>query len=372
MKLIYLTSKTYPASTADHFFILEMSRAFAKIFGSDFLLLILNNHGNELENIPHVSFGRNIKRGKRIYYFFRLPFFIFMRKLTGRDTVFFSNDQYLLEILFFWRSVFRFKYLVISDWHMMFSDKREKVIARKSDGLITTTEHLKNLIMKRLAVSDKKIFTTYGGVDLQSFCEVIGTKEELRKKFGLPADAFLIGYVGFYKTLGMGKGIDTMIDALAFLEKNIHMVFVGGKEKEIKEYGELAESKGLLERAHFIPVIPSGKIPAYQKALDVLVIPYPDKPHFRDYGFPMKAYEYLASKKPIIFSNLPIMSEVLGDCAISFIPDDASDLAKKIVEAQKNKVRSDTLAEKAFGKAKECSWQKRAEKIVNFISSLSE
>ena len=67
----------------------------------------------------------------------------------------------------------------------------------------------------------------------------------------------------------------------------------------------------------------------YEQASDALVIPYPDKPHFRLYGFPMKVYEYMASQRPIIYSKLELVEEVLSDCGYGFTPDDPIDLAEK-------------------------------------------
>ncbi len=371
MKFVYLTSKTYPSTTADHFFVLEMSRAFSKILREDFLLTVANNTSNELEDIPYFSFYLKIRKGKRLYYFFRLPFFIILKKLYNSDTVFFSNDLNLLNILFFWRKILHFKYRVISDWHMLFSDKKEEKNIEKSDGAITTTKHLKNLMVSRFGVSESKILVAYGGVNLNIFEKITQPTEELKKQLNLPLGDFLVGYVGFYKTMRMSKGLDTMIEALSLIpDAKVKMVFVGGRTDEILEYSKLAEEKGVLSRVLFVPIASPEKIAFYEKAMDVLVIPYPDKPHFREYGFPMKAYEYLASEKPIIFSNLPIIAEVLEDCAIPFIPDNSKDLAEKILESRNNPEKSKTLTKRALEKAKECTWEKRAQNIISFAKDI--
>ncbi|MCK9351758.1 MAG: glycosyltransferase [Candidatus Pacebacteria bacterium] len=371
MKLVYLTSKTYPQTTADHFFVLEMARAFAAFLHENFLLVVRNEYSTGVGNIPHYSFGLNIIKGKLLFYFFRLPFFIIRKKFFGRDTVFFTNDVHLLRVLFFWKKILRFKYQVVSDWHMLFGSKNEKDIIQKSDGCVTTTKHLKDLMVSRYGVPESKILVAYGGVDLDLFGKITETSEVLRKRLNLPESAFLVGYVGFYKTMGMSKGIDTMIRALALIEdESIKMVFVGGRPKEMEEYQKLAEEKGVSERSFFVPVVFPEAVALYEKAIDALVIPYPDKPHFCEYGFPMKAYEYLASKKPIIFSNLPIIAEVMGDCAISFNPDDAKDLSEKIIEIKNFPERTIERVASAYEKAQECTWKARAEKIIDYAKTL--
>jgi len=375
MKLIYLTSKTYPQTTnatADHFFVLKMAQAFASFLRNDFLLVVQKENSAGIdENIPHYSFGLSIEKGKQLFYFFFLPIFTICNKFFHSDTVFFTNDTRLLGVLFFWKKVLRFHYRVISDWHMLPGNSGEARIMQNSDGLVTTTKHLKDIIVDRFAVPFDKILVAHGGVDLEIFESITESIDSLRKCLNLPADAFLVGYVGFYKTMGMSKGLDTMIQSLALIpDESVKMVFVGGRPKEIEEYEKMVKEKGVSERVIFVPVVSTEVVALYEKAMDILVIPYPDQPHFREYGFPMKAYEYLAAKKPIIFSNLPIIEEVLGDCAIPFFPDDTKDLAKKIVEIKDFPERTKSLVDHADEKSKDCTWGARAEKIITFAKKI--
>ena len=96
----------------------------------------------------------------------------------------------------------------------------------------------------------------------------------------------------------------------------------------------------------------------YEQASDVLVIPYPDKPHFRLYGFPMKVYEYIVARVPIIYSKLELTEEVLSDCGYGFVPDDPKDLAEKIKQAILKK-DSDGKTKIAYEKVRNYTWQKR-------------
>jgi glycosyltransferase involved in cell wall biosynthesis len=183
--------------------------------------------------------------------------------------------------------------------------------------------------------------------------------------------SFLVGYVGFFKTMGIDKGIGIMLDALSLVPaKNVQMVFVGGKEEEIEEYKAYALAKGIQRNVIFVPVVSALRVSEYEKAMDILVIPYPNLPHFRDYGFPMKAYEYLGAQKPVIFSNLPIMAEVLGDCAVPFAPGNSEDLAKKIMDIGQYPENYTELLARAYEKAKDCTWQNRAQRIIDFTLEL--
>ncbi|KKQ77610.1 MAG: hypothetical protein A3A96_01040 [Candidatus Zambryskibacteria bacterium RIFCSPLOWO2_01_FULL_39_39] len=365
MQLVYLTSKKYPSSTADHFFVRNMAEVFSKILSEDFTFIVRQT-GPELKSI-NVKVLYAPSRVRTVYYFFSLPFFIF-RRHNCSDCFFFSNDPYLLSVLIFWRKIFGFKYKICSDWHQIFQDWRDGYIANNSDFLISTSERLKDLIIKKTGLQKNKIFVAYGGVDLSKFNPNTDIPN-LRKQLNLPLDCILVGYVGFYKTMGMSKGVDMMIESLRFIpDKKVKMVFVGGKPNEIEEYQSLAIKNGVEDRCIFLGVVSQELVPKYEQTMDMLVIPYPDKPHFRDWGFPMKVYEYMASKKPIIYSNLPIIGEVLEDCAISFEPDNPRDLADKIEKFNSEPKEGIDWAEKALEKVKNFTWQKRAEKITNFLT----
>lgn len=371
MKLIYLTSKRFPASTADHFFAKEMAKSFTKELGNDFLFIVANAKTEDLPGISFRSLGLKAGRGVSLSYFLWLPIIVKRKHLNNTGTVFYSNDPILLSILIFWKKFLWFRYQVVSEWHMLFGDWRDRFVSKNSSRLVSTTEHLKGLIAERCSVDSKKILTVYGGVTIEGFDTMREPVNALRSKLQLPADAFLVGYVGFYKTMGMAKGLDTMIKALKLIpDKNIKMVFVGGKTDEIAEYSLLARDVAVADRVIFIPTVPMKDIPAFTKAMDILVVPYPDKPHYRDYGFPMKVYEYMASKKPIIYSDLPIIREVLGDCAISFTPDNVNDLAAKIIDCKTDLVKVEGLASKAYDKAKSYTWEKRAENIISFLKGI--
>ena len=103
--------------------------------------------------------------------------------------------------------------------------------------------------------------------------------------------------------------------------------------------------------------------------MDILVIPYPDKPHFRDYGFPMKVWEYMASGRPIIYSNLEIMREVLGGRATSFQPDDASSFANAVLSIYQDAESAEEIARKNTNDVQAYTWKARAENILNFIQT---
>ena len=104
------------------------------------------------------------------------------------------------------------------------------------------------------------------------------------------------------------------------------------------------------------------------KAADVLVIPFPNKPHYAFYASPLKLFEYMASGRPIIASDLPALREVLNDKnALFFRPEDTTDLARAVKMLKSSPMLGYHLSRQALADVKEYTWGKRAKKILEFI-----
>ncbi|MFA6339054.1 MAG: glycosyltransferase family 4 protein [Candidatus Paceibacterota bacterium] len=373
MKLIYLTPNSYPSRTADDFYTKEMARGFNSVAEDNFLLVVAMNESTELDGIRFASPQLRFRRSQHLFLFYARYFwwiiFNLLTKKNLKDVVFFVGDPNLSLILFFFKKIFRFKYRICTDWHLFYNSWKYNYLVKESDCLITTSERLKNNLIKQLGAQPAKINAVYGGVDLEKFNALSSiSKIELRTKLNLSSDDILVSYVGFFKTMGMEKGIDTMIKSLPFIgEKKVKMLLVGGKEEQIEEYAELAQTLGVLDRVIFVGVVPNEIIPTYEKASDILVIPYPDKPHFKEYGFPMKLYEYMAAKKSIIYSKLEIIDEVLSDCAYSFSPDDPKDLAHVVMDIIRNENDAALKAQAAFEKTTSYTWTKKANNILQLL-----
>ena len=371
MKLVHITTKKFQSLSADNVYILNLAEQFNNLLKGGYSIVVANKNVDQLKKISVINL--RLRKWKIVFlnfwtpyffYFFWLPFFVFKTK-RERAVVFFSNESLLLSYLIILRKIFKCKYEICSDWHMLNNNWRDKYIAINSDFLITTSIKLKDLLIKKTKINLEKILVAYGGVDLDNYKKI--DKNEARKILNLPIDKNIISYVGLFKTMSMEKGINTMILALKNLNKNEIMLFIGGKNEEIKEYKKLAKENGVLDRCIFEGRKDFNEVVLYEQASDVLVIPYPDRPHFRLYGFPMKVYEYMASQRPIVYSKLELVEEVLSDCGYGFIPDDTKDLAEKIKQAI-NAKNVDEKVRIAYEKVKNYTWQKKAEKIIEFIN----
>ena len=379
MKIIYITNNRIPTEKAHGFQVIKMCEAFS-------------NAGIEVELLAPRRFN-SIKENPFSYYNIRETFKI--RKTFVIDLIplskylgaFANFVESITFALFSLSGLSRADADVIytrdqfSGWFLSFFKKRfvyeihnfpnnpklYKKIWAKAFKIITITQALKNLIVNE-GISAEKILVAPDGVDLAAFDAVNLNKVDLRIELALPRDNFLVSYIGKFKALDMEKGIATMIEALPLLGGDIKMVFVGGEENDLKEYKVLANRFNILNQCVFISHQPYTKVIRYMKAMDALVIPSPNKPHFAFYSSPLKLFEYMASGRPIIASSLPALREILNDKnALFFKPDSASELAQAVKMLKSSHTLGYHLSQQALADVREYTWDNRARRILDFM-----
>lgn len=368
MKLIYITSKKFPSGKVEPFIIKSMAIAFAGILDINFTLFIRGRVPPDFSGMNTVVISIP-ERFKAFLYFFALPIRIFRNQWNSKDVVFFSSDPYLLAILIFWRRLLRFRYRICSEWHQLFDDWRDRYVANGSDFLISTSKTLKHFISLRCDIDPVRIHVPYGGIDEKLVREgVEANKSEYRRRLHLPENVFLVGYAGAYKAMSVvEKGVAAMIQSLAYVDKDVVMYFVGGTKNEIDEYSELARQEEVVDRCVFVGKQPFNTLVEYERAMDILVIANPDTPYFRNYCFPFKSWEYLASGRPIVYSDLEIIEEILGKRGTAFRVGDPSSLAKAITSVRADMKIKEKLSKKNLEDLRAYTWQARAQSIIDFI-----
>jgi glycosyltransferase involved in cell wall biosynthesis len=240
---------------------------------------------------------------------------------------------------------------------------------RNASKIVVLTKRIRELFLAN-NFSEEKILISPDGVDLEVF-DISLAQNEARELLGLPSDKKILGYTGSYTTMGEDKGIKDIIGALLeTLKKRKDVLFlaVGGSEKDIEFYANIANKYKVFEFIKFIPKVSISELAKYQKACDIMLMPFPDIPHYRHYMSPLKMFEYMASKRPIIASDLPSVRDVLNEKNCVFCnPDDSQDLAEKILYLLDYPEIADTVSKLAFEDVQKYTWQKRADGILKFI-----
>jgi len=381
MKLIYIANIRLPTEKAHGIQIMKMCEAFAREEVK--VELIVPRRFNFIKEDPFEYYGveRNFKIKKlpcldliplekilgRLAFWIEaatFSFFVWFYLIFRKSDIIYTRDKFFLPSLFFGKKLiyevhtFPKKYFLYSSY------------LKKTKGIIVITEKLKNLFLKQ-GVTQNKILVAPDGVDLQMF-NVEEKKEEYRKEFNLPQNKKIIGYVGRLETMEKEKGIDTLIKAFRILSEkfnNLFLCIVGGPKERIIEYENLARQMKIKEKVKFLDQVRHALIPKLLKSFDILVMPYPWTEHYAFYMSPLKLFEYMASKRPIIASDLPSIREILNENnAILVKPDNPGVLAQGIKKVLQDPELFVKISNQAFKDVQNYTWRRRTEKIIKFIN----
>lgn len=247
--------------------------------------------------------------------------------------------------------------------------RRQRIVARccnKSTLIITLTNATKQQLIQ-MGVEPAKIIVEPDAVDLEQYLH-LPTKAEAQTTLNQQTNRIIVGYVGRLTTMGMDKGVADLLKALKQLQstKQYMGLIVGGPEQDVQEYKTLANTLGLTEQdVVFTGAIPHEDVPTALAACDILAMPWPDKPHYRHHMSPLKMFEYMATKRPILTGDLPTIREVLTDETAFFCePDNAESITEQLKWIRTNPNIATRKTEAAFELVQHYTWKKRTKRIL--------
>ncbi len=371
-KLVYISNSRMPTQLAHGLQVMSMCRAFTQ-------------NGLQVELLVPRRVNR-IREAPFSYYGIEKNFSI--KKILCLDLIFLNNRS-----IFFWIQTLSFllsvkSYLASKKYDILYTREQmvglffknfvleihslpkktrkfHKKIWEKAKALVVLTPFIKQNLVD-LGIPKEKIIVSPDGVDLELF-DISVSKEEAREKTSLPQNKKLIGYVGMLRTLGMEKGIDTAILAMKRLDENTSLILVGGSLDDINYYKKMAMDKGLENRVIFTGRVSHQEIPIYLKAFDILIAPFPENQHYSYYMSPMKIFEYMASKRPIITTSLPSLVDILGSGKALLIAPGSSEGLSSGIESLLELGQKEVYSTEAFEAVKGYTWQERARKILESI-----
>src|SRR3989344_8012 len=299
-----------------------------------------------------------------ISFSFFSSFFILFCRISGyANVVYFSHDY---TPLFFVSLVARKIFYDIH--HYPGSNFMYRRVMRKSFGFALQTRWKIEALRKDFGIDEKRIIYWPNGTDVENFSANI-SREEARKKLGLPANKKIVLYTG---ALFDWKGVNTLVLATDKISLEAKIYIVGGNEVDIEDFKKrLPETNN--SRIIFVPFQPHETMPLWCKAADVLVLPNTGKQKVSlYYTSPMKLFEYLVSGTPLVASNIPSITEIVdSNLAFLAIADDSNSFAEQINQVLINKKEEAAAkALRAVEKGKHYTWDYRAQKILSHISDL--
>jgi glycosyltransferase involved in cell wall biosynthesis len=377
MKIVYIANIRIPTEKAHGIQITEMCRNFSlSDSGGNEVELVVPRRFNFIKENPfdHYGIERNFKITKlpcidlipmglgkfgflvqTVSFLISAKIYLFFKKFD----VLYTREQFV--------GLF-FKDFIL-EMHSMPETvtKFNKKIWKKAGALVVLTSFIKKMLIEN-GVSDK-ILIAPDGINLAVF-DINISREEARKKVGLPQDKKILLYTGRFNTMGMDKGLSDILRSLNNLDGSVLFLAVGGSDEDVVSYEKMAESLSVKEKSKFLGYCSQSKLAIYQKAADCLLMPFPFNRHFAYYMSPLKMFEYMASGRPIVASDLPSIRDVLNESnAVLVKPDDASSLAEGVRSVLLSKELGDKISKQAFSDVSKYTWQKRAGNILSFVKN---
>lgn len=395
MKLLYIANIRMPTEKAHGLQIMQNCEAFADA-GADVTLWVARRRNTaDMRQItdPYTHYGvkRNFRLRRvacldllplvpnrtdalaRLIFGLQLITFTLvavLQALFAQVDVYYSRDPLLLLAL----SLVKPRRALAYEAHSLAKGRSgawlQRQTVRRCGSIFATTRRLADDLID-LGADSNHTHVAHDGVRAERFSS-LPTRDEARKAIGWSEDAFIVGYVGRLQTMAMDKGVGLLADAVSRVT-GASLGLVGGPDDIAESFRQHWAAQGQPADAFlYAGQVPPERVPLYLCAFDVCAMPLPWTEHFAYYASPIKLFEYMAVRRPVVASNLPSTAEVVtdGQSALLVPPSDADALARAIEQLRDDSALRERLASAAYDIVmRDYTWQARAQHILSAIAS---
>lgn len=230
--------------------------------------------------------------------------------------------------------------------------------------IVCISSALKLDIKKFYEVDENKLIVEHDATDITNITHAVNQSDDTSKKLKL-------GYVG---SLYPGKGMEIISELSHLINDDVSIIVYGGSEEEINSWKSKCSNN-----VEFKGYIPYSKIFEAISKFDVCLLP--NQPSVQcaghkkgttdigKYTSPMKMFDYMSAKKPIIASDLPILREILKDDFSYFSGyDNPNEWKERVYEILENRDESIKKSMLAFDAIKRFyNWDFRVKRILKEI-----
>lgn len=336
---------------------LELARALARIDTHDEFELIspFKFNSSSLEEHLPANLKKVETRRRKFWWTVGLPLYIRQSSIS-----LFHGTNYDIPVLSRCPTVLSIHDLSLLLYPQTHVDKlvrraryRLPLMARAATRVITGTEFVKKEVVEHLKVDPAKVSVT-PYAPRSTFCPVpIDETKETRARLGIEE-----GFILFVGTIEPRKNLITLLRAFAEVMKASELrpqLVIAGKEGWLTgETMTYVESEGLGERVKFTGYITDKDLRALYSCCAVCVYPSLYE------GFGLPPLEAMACGAPVIASDVPSLSEAVGNAAFLVPPLDAQRLAQSIVEMLSDEGKRAYFSRAGLDHASHFTWERTA------------
>ncbi len=243
---------------------------------------------------------------------------------------------------------------------------RRLATAKGRKRILVITEALRSRVERELNVKLPPALAQIApnGVDAGRYAN-LPDPAAARQTLGL-TEGLTAGYTGHFYA---GRGVEILV-GLAKRFPQTQFLWVGGREEDTVHWRAALQSIGL-QNVTLTGFVPNSRLPLYQAAADILLMPYETAIAGSSGGnsaeicSPMKMFDYLAAGRAILSSDLPVLREVLNEGnALLCPPEDLIAWEHAFQSLLEDPDRRAGLSAKARRDARRYSWTERARRAL--------
>jgi glycosyltransferase involved in cell wall biosynthesis len=230
------------------------------------------------------------------------------------------------------------------------------VLFKLSDKILVHTNHQKQFILSA-GINSKKIGMLPDGISLNNIHVSKAKLNSLKESFSIKEKDFVIFFMGYlYEFAGLIEIVEYYSKKGLAEELNLKFLILG----DGGVYNRLVKLKEKL-RADWVILpgrVPYSEITEYVELADLCLMSFDINNVTKDI-MPIKIFEYMAQKKPILSNSLPSVVYELKDKSDIIFAKNQTDLIEKITPLSKKKKELQEIGQKGFELVKkEYTWKK--------------
>jgi len=216
---------------------------------------------------------------------------------------------------------------------------------------------------REIGYLDERLLVAHNGINPGRF-DQLPEKATLREALGIATDRTIALYSGH---VSPAKGIGILLDAAARLP-DITFVIVGSTGET-----DIERRARTMANVMVVPWQSPGEVERWLLAADMLLIP-PTRGPLDTIGntvLPIKTFQYLAAGRVIVAPDTEDLREVLADGvnAVLVPPDDLAAFVARLDAVSRDREGMSRLALAARESGMQNTWERRATRVLDFISS---
>lgn len=244
----------------------------------------------------------------------------------------------------------------------------ERLVLRYIDHVFVMVEESKNRLINKKFPEVK--ITIVSNTPIKG--NFISAKASFPGNLSDNKGKLILLYVGI---LDFNRGLDTVITSLKeYIEinKNVYLLIIGTGNCDDYLKG-LVENLSLQEFVGFEGWIDNKLIPEYISSSDICLVPHHKCSHW-DNTIPNKLFDYMASSKAVLISNVIPMQRIVNEtkCGMVYTDYDTQSFVSQLDTLSDTQLRKKLGQNGLHAVEKKYNWSNDSEKMLNSLLTLTQ